>query len=383
MTVLNSAFRHIYLFVFLLGVIGTDSVAEEYTSVVVNTRNQPNAFYHYYIVSTEAVRQHLARNGVPGGGFAPSISSRNLQKDSTNERRCQLEFALASTRMTIELGEQTVRNWYYRSGNELADLNGDGFFDSRRLNGWHSQIRLREKLLDVGNKRGISEIRVLRNEKIARDFSLPLPDAPRDKLDKVYVFRNEQWTDQWQERVANDIESNAWVFPKIQTTPLPETSEIQRLAALHEWNPTYAGGPSVALFPLDKNDKQGDMQNLKLTTDFGHEIELQMNRQGQVIHLQFKNIYEERVSYDDRGHLLASEFRIGDFRYVDSDGDRVFESFHDQKRKNWFLLRADDLLAVGPPSNSQLPTEFPDKSDKTLCHRLENHVWIDAQIKSP
>ena len=102
-----------------------------------------------------------------------------------------------------------------------------------------------------------------------------------------------------------------------------------------------------------------------------------------MVHWQFKNVYEERLSYDDRGHVLASEFRIGDFRYVDSDGDRVFESLHDQRRKNWFLLRADDLLAVGPPSNSQLPTDFPIKSDKTGRYRLENHIWVEVQTKSP
>jgi hypothetical protein len=366
------------LFSVLLFGVSTRSRADEDKCFVVKSENRATDGYGYYIVSTIQEQHHLFQNGVPGS-FAPSISYRFVRNDAAKDRRCILEFTSDSSALTIELGEQHVMNWYFRSENELVDLNGDGLFDSRRLDSTHSQIRVQEKLLDIINKREITQQNVRRPIKFVPDFSLPLPEPEADRLDRVYVFESEQWKDMWQDKVINDKNSNNWVFAKMQTTPLPKNSEIQRHAAIYDWKSTHKNGKSIALHPIDKSEKQGDVRILKLMTDFGHQIELRLNLQGKVIHWQLKNIAEVHIDYDDRGNLIGSEFRIGEFSYIDSDGDRVFDSLNDQKRAKWFLLRADDLLPVDSPTNTKRPIEFPDKSTKTMCHRLENHIWVDVQ----
>ena len=369
-----------FLLSFLLWSISTRSSADEYECIVVKSEYPAFDGYCYKIFSTVQEKHHLSRNGVPGN-FAASISYRFVRNDAAKDRRCILELESNSAAVTIELGEQHVMNWYFSSENELVDLNGDGLFDSRRLDSTHSQIRVREKLLDVINKRGITEKYVLRPLRSIPDFSLPLPEPETDRLDKAYAFEAEQWKDTWQEKGINEKDSNNWMFEKIQPPPLPEKSEIQQHAAIHDWKPTHEREKSVALHALDKSDKLGDVRILKLATDFGHEIELRLNLQGKVVYWQLKNVAEVQIDYGDRRNLIASEFRIGAFRYIDSDGDRVFDSLNDQKRAKWFLFRADDLLPVDPPINTKRPIEFPDKSTKTMCHRLENHIWVDCQTK--
>lgn len=368
------------------------AMAADYGCTVVIQEDTP-LYYSYYLVSTDQERQSLAQTGYPGS-FTLCVTARLLKDQVSEELLRHLTVQFTDARVRTVSDDKELREWEYlwpssayyqrisgKRPSTFLDSGGDGFFDCLRRDEVRSYIRLKSQLIEVINNRDMPD-------KVAVQADSTLPRYGQDMSERpvieVYGFVDGRWVVtrrggkpvNWK---LDPSDATSLVFPRIPVPPMPENSQLQP-SAIEGWTQTELKGCRFSHYPLDKQIVDRSGRFLKLTTHFGQGIEVHLSPEGKVLDWQLDDVCQERLSYDRQGRLHARSFRVGDFCYLDADGDGVFESVHDEKRQVWFLIRIADLLKVGAPNReSEFPVEFPDVANSKVRYRLVNHAWQAAE----
>lgn len=369
-------------------------MATDYACTVVAQEDLPQS-YTYYLLSADQERRPA---GFPSRSSL-SISTRLLQDQAGTEVLRHLRIELTDARVRTVSDDRNLREWEYHcpsspyyqrvTGKRPAtflDLGGDGLFDCLRRDGVMSYIRLNDQLTEVVNHREMPFKSAAQADfMLSPIYGQSMLDLP---LRDAYGFIDGRWVvtesgGKLMDTKADSTRASPWTFPKISVPQVPKNSAMQR-PSTGSWARTENMGFRFSQYPLDKQVINCHGRFLKLTTHFGQAIELHLSHQGKLLGWKLEGVCHERLSHDQQGRLLARAFQVGDFDYVDADGDGTFDSVHDKKRQVWLLIRLADLIKVGPPNcDSGYPVEFPAVTNGEARYRLRDHVWQATKAGAP